>query len=84
MSLRFAFPATGYLAMAMEAVAQVRGLKITVSRNSIRSSTFFEFRNASISAALVIQDGKDIGVQDFELHTAFPWRKISSTSKSTD
>ncbi|KAF7863846.1 hypothetical protein EAF04_006811 [Stromatinia cepivora] len=78
------FPATGYLAMAMEAIAQVKGLKNTLSGKSFRPSTSFEFRNVSISAALVIQDEKDIGVQDVELHTAFSWRKISTTSKSTD
>ncbi|KAA8565456.1 hypothetical protein EYC84_009316 [Monilinia fructicola] len=78
------FPATGYLAMAMEAIAQVKGLKSAISGNSVGPNTSFEFRNVSISAALVIQDEKDTGAKEVELHTAFSWRKISTTSKSTD
>ncbi|TVY25497.1 Reducing polyketide synthase [Lachnellula hyalina] len=78
------FPAVGYLAMAMEAIAQIKGLKSAGSEKSARPSTSFEFRNVSISTALVIQDEQDMGTKEIELHTAISWRKISTTSKSTD
>jgi len=76
------FPAVGYLAMAMEAIAQVKGLKSAATARPPK--TAFEFRNVSINTALVIQDDKNTVAKDIELHTTFSERKISNANKSTD
>jgi acyl transferase domain-containing protein len=78
------FPAVGYLAIAMEAVSQVQGLKNSVTGKTIEPGTSFEFRNVSISSALVIQGEGDARVAEPEIHTNLSWKKISTTSKSTD
>ncbi|KAL9595237.1 MAG: hypothetical protein Q9219_006571 [cf. Caloplaca sp. 3 TL-2023] len=67
------FPAAGFLAMAMQAVVQIKGWKLDEE-----SRCSFSFRNVNISSALVISD-KD---EDTELFTLMYPRKISTASTS--
>ncbi|KAI1499776.1 polyketide synthase [Biscogniauxia marginata] len=76
------FPAVGYLAMAMEAMSQARGLKDPRTGKYVGQDTTFEFRNVSFGTALVVQDDVDMMTKEAELHTSLSWRKLSTTSKS--
>lgn len=76
------FPATGYLALAVEAIMQATGAKGTPPEQLA-----FEFRNVSISAALNVPDEeRDVysTAKDLELHTTMSARKISNVSSSVD
>ncbi|KAK0634886.1 polyketide synthase-like protein [Bombardia bombarda] len=66
------FPAAAYLAMAMEAVSQIR--------ESAAANQSFHFRNVSINAALVLSDDD----ADMEIHTTMSSRVLSTTSMSAD
>ncbi|KAI1127334.1 putative polyketide synthase [Nemania abortiva] len=66
------FPAAGYLAMAVEALSQIRGLKRRAGLNDMA----FKFQNVSINAALIVSDGA-------ELHTTMSLRRLSTRSSST-
>ncbi|KAJ2999377.1 hypothetical protein NUW58_g15 [Xylaria curta] len=78
------FPAVAYIAMAMEAVSQARGLKDPYTGEYAKQNTTFELRNVSFGAALVVQDEKNPRTKDLELHTRLSWRKLSTTSTSAD
>ena len=67
------FPAAGYLAMAIEAMSQIKGWR---PDDEVKPS--FTFRNVNISSALAIQDGD----MDTELFTMMYPEKISTTSTS--
>ncbi|KAH0536611.1 Type I Iterative PKS [Glutinoglossum americanum] len=67
------FPATGYLAMAMEAVSQLKSL-----RKYPNATPSFTFRNVSIQSALVIRPDDN----QSELFTTMYAEKISRTSTS--
>nr|ALP31878.1 polyketide synthase 22 [Diaporthe helianthi] len=67
------FPATGYLAIVMEAVSQVRG----GGGDGLRSG--FEFRTVNIGAAMVVSEQES----DAEIHTTLSARKISTASTSS-
>ncbi|KAI4237003.1 MAG: hypothetical protein LQ349_002190 [Xanthoria aureola] len=67
------FPAAGYLAMAMEAILQIKGWQVAEN-----STCPFSFRNVNISSALVIPEGD----QDTELFTLMYPAKISTASTS--
>ncbi|ORY71075.1 polyketide synthase [Pseudomassariella vexata] len=73
------FPATGYMALAIEAVSQVTGAK---TKNL--SELGFEFRNVQVSAAFIIPDENDAAAKDLELHTTMSLRKISNARTSVD
>lgn len=70
------FPATAYLAVAIKALSQIRPL-------GPESTSWFEFRNVSISAALVVPESND-DKSDVELHTSMSPRELSTTSTSDD
>ncbi|KAI1098670.1 polyketide synthase-like protein [Jackrogersella minutella] len=77
------FPASGYLAMAVEAISQILDLK---DRPSHVDSTSFELRNVSIHAAFIVQNGDELdsGARDVEMHTTMSPRKLSATTVSAD
>ncbi|KAI1125484.1 putative polyketide synthase [Nemania abortiva] len=71
------FPATGYLALAIEALRQLLG---TVDRDySGFLSPAFDFRNVNIKKALVISDEDSL---ETELHTVICSSKLSPTTSS--
>ncbi|OTB01304.1 hypothetical protein M426DRAFT_14612 [Hypoxylon sp. CI-4A] len=74
------FPAAGYLAMAIEAVCQIRNLR----DRSEYQKAHFNFTNVSINAALVLQDMNERGSQITELHTMMSLRKLSTRSVSSN
>ncbi|KAG8164235.1 hypothetical protein KVR01_006153 [Diaporthe batatas] len=97
------FPAAGYLAVGIEALSQVLHLRSVASdkdrpkndSNQTRRGNsasgrplWFEFRNVSINAALVVADDEDKkgsqGTEQAELHTAMSPRALSSTTTSAD
>jgi acyl transferase domain-containing protein len=73
------FPATGYMALAIEAVSQITGVK-----DKPRSSLGFEFRSVNISTAFVVPDENDAAAKDLELHTTMSLRKISTANSSAN
>lgn len=73
------FPATGYMALAIEAVSQITGAKTKKS-----AELAFEFRDINISAALSIPDENDAAAKDLRLHTTMSMRKISAAKNSVD
>ena len=70
------FPAAAYLALAIEAISQVTG-----DDEKPLKSVAFEFRNVSISTALVLPEKNS---DDLELHTAMSPRKLSTVNNSVD
>lgn len=73
------FPATGYLALAMEALSQVWEGKDVVANQQLA----FEFSNVNIKSALVITDQDENNAADTEIHTMLSSRKLSTISTST-
>ncbi|KLO91892.1 putative polyketide synthase [Fusarium fujikuroi] len=76
------FPATGYMAMAIEAISQILDAKAKPAEE-----VSFEFRNVNISAALQIpSQERDVYSRDtdLELHTTMSGSKISNTTSSVD
>lgn len=76
------FPATGYLAIAMEALTQIHG-----AAEQRPDGAFFHFRDVAISSALVVPGGDGMSYEaakDTEIHTTMCAKKISSTSTSSD
>ncbi|KAF4499910.1 polyketide synthase [Fusarium agapanthi] len=76
------FPATGYMAMAIEALSQILDAK-----GKPTDEISFEFCNVNISAALQIpSQERDVCSRDtdLELHTTMSSSKISNTSRSVD
>ncbi|OTB12751.1 hypothetical protein K445DRAFT_65805 [Daldinia sp. EC12] len=76
------FPATGYMALAIEAVSQITG-----SKGKQANELAFEFRNLNISAALHVPDEeRDVysTAKDLEIHTTMTPRKISNANSSVD
>ncbi|RYP20781.1 hypothetical protein DL765_002614 [Monosporascus sp. GIB2] len=74
------FPASCYLAMAMEAVSRIRGLRDTSDRGLLT----FEFSNVSLNTALVLHDRSVWDVESTELHTMMAQRRLSARSLSAD
>lgn len=76
------FPAAGYIAVAIEAVSQIAGIKQQLKE---RQHDFgFELRNINVKAALNVPDENDSAGKDLELHTTMSLRKISGTNTSVD
>ncbi|KAI1771743.1 polyketide synthase [Hypoxylon cercidicola] len=76
------FPATGYMALAIEAVSQITGAK-----DKPAAELAFEFRNVNITTALNIPDEeRDVysSAKDLEIHTTMSPRKISNANSSDD
>ncbi|KAI0862312.1 polyketide synthase [Xylaria cubensis] len=71
------FPATGYLAVAIEALSQVLG----ILQNGDRNCTI-EFNNVNIKAALVVTEGDETN-NGKELHTTMSARKYSTATTSS-
>ncbi|OBR11662.1 Beta-ketoacyl synthase domain-containing protein [Colletotrichum higginsianum IMI 349063] len=83
------FPAAGYMAMAIEAVSQITGVKQQLKENKKKGSgnsnnIGFELRNVNISSALVVPEDTDEAAKDLELHTTMSLRKISGANASAD
>ena len=70
------FPATAYLALAIEAISQV-----TSVNGKALELVAFEFRNVNICTAFVIPENDS---DDLELHTIMSPRKISTANNSID
>ncbi|KAK8044419.1 hypothetical protein PG993_004443 [Apiospora rasikravindrae] len=76
------FPAAGYMAIAIEALSQIAGLK-----NELRGGDQdlgFALRNVNIIAALNVPAENDSAGKDLELHTTMSPRKISGVNASAD
>lgn len=76
------FPAAGYIAMAVEAVSQIAGIKKVLKEG--QRNIGFELRNINIAAPLNIPDENDTTSKDLELHTTMSPRKISGANNSVD
>lgn len=74
------FPAAGYIAIAIEAVSQIAGIKQQLKER--QHPLGFELRNVNISAALNVPDENDSAGKDLELHTTMSLRKISGANTS--
>ncbi|KAI0532874.1 polyketide synthase [Xylaria digitata] len=77
------FPAAGYVAMAIEAVVQVAGIKKQL-KDEHDSNLGFELRNVNISAALNVPGENDSASTDLELPTTMSPRRISGANTSVD
>ncbi|XXG97441.1 hypothetical protein Hte_003742 [Hypoxylon texense] len=77
------FPATGYIAMALEAIAQLKGLR---NLGLHESQLAFSLSNVSINAAFVVQydDDSKTRTSEIELHTVMSPRRLSATTMSTE
>ncbi|KAI0444212.1 polyketide synthase-like protein [Xylaria telfairii] len=78
------FPAAGYLAMAMEAMARIRatvhgGLEIPPQDDDM----MFLFENVNINSALVVPDETSLDSMAIELHTTMALRRLSAKTSST-
>lgn len=73
------FPAAAYLALAIEAVSQITGVK---EKPTARKA--FDFRNVSIAAALNVPEENDPAAKDLELHTTMSPRRLSGASVSNE
>lgn len=85
------FPAAGFIAVSIEGLSQVLQLRhMSDEKNEINTNFgrpgWFEFRNVSISAALVVPGDEDeAGSADpAEVHTAIAPRVLSTTTSSAD
>nr|APX43996.1 polyketide synthase [Pestalotiopsis microspora] len=78
------FPATGYLAVSMEALSQILGLNRATFGKSVDSNTIFDFARVNIAAALVLQPDDETGKNTIELHTTMSPRRISTASTSSE
>ncbi|KAK7738594.1 Type I Iterative PKS [Diatrype stigma] len=74
------FPGAGYIAMAIEAVTQVTGLKPQLKDGKTKAG--FELRHVNISAALPVPEENNM--KDLELHTTMSLRKTSGANTSVD
>lgn len=72
------FPASGYLAIAIEAISQV----LRVGEDLVDKT--FELGDVTIKSALVVQGDADARVKETEIHTNLSAQKISNTSNSCD
>lgn len=77
------FPAAGYVAMAIEAMTQVAGIKKQL-RDGHARNLGLELRNVNISAALNVPAEDDSAGKDLELHTTMSPRRISAANTSVD
>lgn len=77
------FPAAGYIAMALEAITQLKGLRdLGLSKSQID----FSLSNVNINTAFVVQyeDGDKGKVSEVELHTSMSPRRLSATTISAE
>ncbi|RYP19809.1 hypothetical protein DL765_003155 [Monosporascus sp. GIB2] len=78
---RVVFPAAGYLAIAIEAISQVRN-----PNNDIRDDTsdrlLFRIRNVNIPMALFLRDPGEASQETTELHTTLSPHRLSATTVS--
>lgn len=70
------FPAAAYLAVAIEALKQIRP--------EVEKGFSFDFRNVGINAALVIPDDQQGDKTEVELHTNMSPKELSTTTSSSD
>ncbi|RYP78219.1 hypothetical protein DL771_000696 [Monosporascus sp. 5C6A] len=75
------FPGAGYVALAIEAISQIRDLKERLTKGEGMS---FEGQNINISAPLIVYEEGDAEAQNRELHTIMSQRKISTANVSAD
>ncbi|KAK6949038.1 hypothetical protein Daesc_009110 [Daldinia eschscholtzii] len=74
------FPATGYLALAMEAVTRARA----ASGNPLHEGATFDLHNVSINSAMVVSEDNDLEHVPVEVHTVLTARRLSSKTSSAD
>lgn len=74
---KIVLPAACYLAMAMEALKQIRPL--TEQADCIKS---FQFQRVSLNAALVVPDKADGDQRVIEIHTVMSAQRLSTTTTS--
>ncbi|RDA83527.1 hypothetical protein CP532_4154 [Ophiocordyceps camponoti-leonardi (nom. inval.)] len=72
-------PGSAYLAMAIEALAQIRHLKDKLVAGKAMS---FECQSINISAPFLVRDDSDVEAEHTELHTIMCQRKISTANAS--
>ncbi|PHH81251.1 hypothetical protein CDD82_1190 [Ophiocordyceps australis] len=70
------FPGAGYLAMAMEAVSRVEGIKAG------ELGVVYEFRHVNMIKALVVPEVHEVGQDNLELHTKLMHRALSTATSS--
>ncbi|KAI0547924.1 polyketide synthase [Xylaria curta] len=70
------FPAAGYIAIAIEALSQILGLKD-------KTDVAFQLQEVDISTALKVPAPEDTTSKDLEIHTIMSGRKTSSTRASS-
>ncbi|KAL3484070.1 hypothetical protein BJX62DRAFT_244310 [Aspergillus germanicus] len=75
------FPGAGYLALAIEAIAQKKGMMDKRPENVL-----FEFRQVHINEALILPDSGDgtVGAYDRELHTMLSPLALTALNSSAD
>ncbi|KAL1613384.1 Type I Iterative PKS, partial [Diplodia seriata] len=71
------FPAAGYMAQAIEALCQAKGLRAGL--DELPRQAAFEFRNVNILSAFVVHED---GSRDAELHTSLAPRRLSTAAVS--
>ncbi|KAI0427506.1 putative polyketide synthase [Xylaria sp. FL1042] len=74
------FPAAGYLTMAMEAISQIRCLKLGQPRHG----ALFEFSNVNVRSALIVPQQTSLECENLELHTTMAPKKLSTAASSND
>lgn len=76
------FPATGYLAVAIEALSQILGIKDQLESRNAQLDYAFEFENVNIKAALVIVESDEMN-SGKELHMKMSPRRLSAATTSS-
>lgn len=74
------FPATGYFALAMEAVTRARA----ASGSPLLERPTFDLYNVSINSAMVVPEESDLEQVPVEIHTTLNTRRISSKTSSAN
>ncbi|RYP18018.1 hypothetical protein DL767_009910 [Monosporascus sp. MG133] len=78
------FPATGYVAIAIEAISQVLGIQEKIADHLTGKGALFELCEVNIIAALVLREEDDQMSKGTELHTTMAPRKLSTATVSSE
>lgn len=76
------FPAAGYLAIAIEAISQIRNPN-NHTQHDVSGRLLFQFRNVAISRALFLRDDHEASQETTELHTTLSPHRLSTTTLSS-
>ncbi|KAI1465640.1 polyketide synthase-like protein [Daldinia caldariorum] len=77
------FPAAGYLAVAIEALSQMLGIKGIVQHQTTGRRFGFDFRQVNVAAALILPEDDDTTKDDVELYTTMSPRRLSTATASS-